>query len=269
MSVGFSRPRVTGPLVGLFAVATTLALALRTSPPVILAFWIGTALSVGYWRIGGRTLNDELLHRVTTVPYDGEVTALEASNQQARKTVDTQIRNLGDIDTRAARILRLNAVLVGLILTALSATARLVSLETASILNVYVGTGVVLLLVSTGVAGVLYTASRLRVGVTPEDLVTTLEEDLDHRELQLVLAKSYAAWIEYNARAELQSTFFLTMSVLLVVASLAYLSLGVYAVLVSPVPTALEMATNLSLLCMVLLTGFPHQLWRLVTQLVE
>ena len=203
MPAALPRTAVAGPLAALLAVATTLVLAPRVGPPTILAFWLGTALIVGYWRVGGRRLNDELLHQLTTMPYDRDVTALEASNEQARKTVDAQIRNLGDVDTRAAQILRLNAILVGLVLTALSVTARLAGLQTASLLNVHVGTGVALLLVSTGVAGVLYTASRLRVGVTPEDVVTALEEDLNHDELQLVLAKSYAAWIEYNTRSEL------------------------------------------------------------------
>lgn len=49
---------------------------------------------------------------------------LELAHEEAQRTVDDQIQTLNDIDTKAARILRLDVVLISIVLTGVSITLQ-------------------------------------------------------------------------------------------------------------------------------------------------
>lgn len=97
------------------------------------------------------------------------------AREEAHRTVDNQIQTLNDIDTKAARLLRINLVLLSVILTGFSITLNLQSppdnraapLHLVDLVDVYTVTGLVLLLLPTAVAGITYTASNLRIGMNP------------------------------------------------------------------------------------------------------
>jgi hypothetical protein len=58
-----------------------------------------------------------------TIRIDEPVNIVEISRQEAQRTLDNQFRMLSDIDDKAARLLRINLILLGIILTGISIAA--------------------------------------------------------------------------------------------------------------------------------------------------
>lgn len=212
----------------------------------------------------GRTDTNQELARLQYDPAD--VSALERSIAEARETLDAQITNSNDIDTKAIRIFRINVFVIGLLLSALTFVPDTQRFQLNDFLNAYLGTGMVLLLLSTGFAGLTYTASDLRAGVSKANIATVFEEDLYDTELQVVLSKSYAKWISDNQSAEVLNSFYSTSTILLSICAVAYLLLGSYDALVGPVSPPLVIATNASLLAVTIASGYPSQVKRVLDQ---
>lgn len=202
---------------------------------------------------------------------DEGVDVLSISREEAHRTVDSQVRTLESIDTKAAKTIRLNLVLLGIILTGLSlATAP----ETApdgpvyysDLVNVYTITGTGLLLGSTAVAAVTYTSSSLRVGVGPTDLRSFLDNDYSDRANLEGLVEGYAEWIEYNYEINAKNAPLGTLTVLLLLVAMASLALGVKQAATGRVEWWLLAGTVGLLLLVVYLTGFLVQVrryWRI------
>jgi hypothetical protein len=133
--------------------------------------------------------------------FDLDLIALE----EGRRTINKQNEILNNIDSKAARILRINLVIVGLILTGIS-VATGIGRQTAPVqgllsdgINIYTELGLLAILLSTGVAALTYTASALRIGVTGGSLRRIVfEGDTPDRKRLRGLTRSYAKWIERN-----------------------------------------------------------------------
>lgn len=193
--------------------------------------------------------------------------ALEEALTEARKTLQIQVDNLNDLDTKAVRILRVNVLLTGIILSALTFSAKAETVSFDGFLNVYFGVGILLLIASTAAAGLTYTASDFRVGMSRRDLEMTLDEDLTTHELHLALTKSYAKWIHQNQSTEVLNSFYSTSTILLLIYAVTYLALGVYDALVRQVPILLEGASNVALLVITLASGYLSQIKRVLREL--
>jgi hypothetical protein len=187
----------------------------------------------------------KLTQELASIDYDPDgSTGLQKSIAEGRETLNTQIDNINDIDTKAIRILRVNVLLIGLILSALTFSARSEAIPLEDLLNIYIGTGLFLSVSSTAMAAVTYTASDFRAGMSTENIITMLDEDLTDEELELVLSKSYAKWISNNQSTEIINSFYSTSTILLLIFAVTYLSLGIYHALIGPVPFLLEGGTN-------------------------
>lgn len=125
----------------------------------------------------------------------------ERAIEETRRTIDYQYRTLADVDSKASRLLQINLVVVGLVLTGLSVSVGSPSLSSGPLVNSYTATGVTLLLVSTVLAGVTYTATKLRIGVDADTVRQMLSGELSDGQIDRGLAKSYARWIEENERS--------------------------------------------------------------------
>lgn len=193
--------------------------------------------------------------------------SLEKGVAEARETLDAQIENLNDIDTKAIRILRVNVLLTGIILSALTFSAKTDVISFNKFLNIYFGLGVFLLISSTATAGLTYTASDSRVGMSKPNLQTLIAEDLSDDELNLVLTKSYAKWIQNNQSTEIINSFYSTSTILLLIYAITYIALGVYDALIQQVPFLLEGLSNVALLLMTLASGYPSQISRIIDEL--
>ena len=108
------------------------------------------------------------------------------AREEAHRTVDNQVGTLNDIDDKAARLLRVNLVVLGIILTGLSVSFEGASEPTVTVLsnlmNSYTTVGLILLFGSTIVAGLTLTASHMRAGMSGQNLVAMLWNDYSDRE---------------------------------------------------------------------------------------
>lgn len=191
--------------------------------------------------------------------------ALERTIDEARETLSQQIRALTDIDTKAIKILRINVLVVGALLSGLSLGASYVSVDVSDLWNTYFGVGFASLLVSSATAALTYRATDFRVGIDSKNVQQVVENDLRDDELLRVLTRSYARWIEYNVSANVRNAPWITSTVLALVVALTYVSLGVYHAVVANVSTMLLIVTNVLLLAVIYLSGLPT----LVQQYVE
>lgn len=167
------------------------------------------------------------------------------AREELRATFDYQVERLREIDNKAIEILRANLVLIGIVVTAGSIVVQ-TEFELGGFLNPFTLAGGLLLLVSTGLAAVTYTASDLRGGLSiadvdavvdaqrrgPDDPAVDAAADGSTDADEAVagfderLLRSYAEWIDYNARVIAVNDLLATITVLLVFVSFMYVVAG-------------------------------------------
>lgn len=168
-------------------------------------------------------------------PVDPAVAA--TAREELRTTFSYQVERLREIDTKAIEILKANLVLIGIVVTGGSIVVQ-TEFELGGFLNLFTLAGGALLLVSTGLAAVTYTASDLRGGLSIADVDAVVAAErrvaepsddgaeppvgFDER-----LLRSYAEWIDYNARVIAVNDLLATVTVLLVFVSFVYVVAGV------------------------------------------
>ncbi|WP_152418491.1 hypothetical protein [Haloarcula amylolytica] len=212
--------------------------------------------------------DSDLSQELASIRYDptGE-SALQTGISEARETIDAQIETLNDIDTKAIRVLRVNVLLVGLFISALTFSTRTNSLNLDAFINIYLGNGILLLILSTVSAGLTYTASNFKPGIGKQNIITTLEEDLNKEELDRVLIKSYAKWINDNNSTQTLNAFYSTSMLLFLIYALTYLALGTYSALIDDVPLFLNIIAMLALFAITLASGYLSQIKEVGRQL--
>lgn len=161
--------------------------------------------------------------------FDGDLEAARRLRAEGRSTLDHQLDALDDIDSKASSILRVNMLLLGLILTALSLAAEDGIISLGELSNGYTFVGIIFLLLSTAFAALTYTASDTEVGIDSKTMRNALEADLTSREVEVGMAEGYAYWIDFNARTNTLNTVLITLTSWFIVISLANFSLGIYA----------------------------------------
>ena len=156
-----------------------------------------------------------------------------ATREELRTTFDYQVERLREIDTKAIEILKANLLLIGIVVTGGSIIVQ-TDLDIAGFLNAFSVVGGLLLLASTGLAAVTYTASNLRGGLDVAAVDAVIADagrdggshddapDFDER-----LLRSYAEWIDYNARVTAVNDLLATVTVLLVFVAFVYVIAGV------------------------------------------
>jgi len=198
---------------------------------------------------------------------DGDIDIAKIAREEAHRTIDSQIQTLDDIDSKAARLLRLNLILLGIVLTGLSLAAPAesgtnVPIAYADLANRYNVAGVILLLFSTGVAAVTYTASSLQAGAGPEDLKQMINNDYSDRENLEGLVESYAEWIQYNYTVNAKNAPLGTLTLLLLILAMVAFSLGVKNAISGTVEWWLLLIVGLLLAAVIWFTGFIGQIMR-------
>ncbi|WP_232745108.1 hypothetical protein [Halorubrum aethiopicum] len=163
------------------------------------------------------------------------------AREELRTTFTYQVERLREIDTKAIEILKANLVLIGIVVTGGSIVVQ-TEFDLGGFLNPFTLAGGVLLLVSTGLAAVTYTASDLRGGLSIADVDAVIAAE--HRRTRSEesggdgvrdrppgfderLLRSYAEWIDYNARVTAVNDLLATVTVLLVFLAFVYVVAGV------------------------------------------
>lgn len=194
---------------------------------------------------GNRTSSrnqDELRDELDAIEYEGDGQLLTELREEARETVDAQRATLNDIDTKASKILRLNIVLIGVLVSAVSIVAQVGPGSDSGLdavgqfVNVYSGAGIAALVLSTAFAAMTYTASELDVGVSSDNLTELLRADFTRREAELLLVKNYIVRINFNRSTNVRNIPLIQTTILLVVVAVVSLSLSVYEAVIGPVP---------------------------------
>lgn len=180
------------------------------------------------------------------------------SREEARRTLEEQLRVLEDIDTKAVKVLRVNVVLVGLVLTAVSIGVR-TGRPVESLPNWYLVAGVGCLLASTAVATLTYTTTSIRAGIDVDGLRYMLANDLSDERNVEELVYSYADWMEFNYETNVRSAMLGTLTVLLLAHAVTFLSFGVFETFLGPPSRPVSVATIPVLLAFTWFTGFPKQ----------
>jgi len=155
------------------------------------------------------------------------------TREELRTTFDYQVERLREIDNKAIEILKANLLLIGIVVTGGSIVVQ-TTVDLAAFLNPFTVVGGLLLLASTGLAAVTYTASDLRGGldIKAVDAVVASEtggSPTDAPEFDERLLRSYAEWIDYNARVTAVNDLLATVTVLLIFVAFVYVIAGVVA----------------------------------------
>ncbi|GAA0505982.1 hypothetical protein SAMN04488066_101106 [Halorubrum aquaticum] len=165
-----------------------------------------------------------------------------AAREELRTTFTYQVERLREIDTKAIEILKANLVLIGIVVTGGSIVVQ-TEFDLGGFLNPFTLAGGVLLLVSTGLAAVTYTASDLRGGLSIADVDAVIVAEHERTRVEGAagdattestspgfderLLRSYAEWIDYNARVTAVNDLLATVTVLLVFLAFVYVVAGV------------------------------------------
>ena len=161
--------------------------------------------------------------------------------EATRTTLDKQVEWLHEIDDKAMRTLRFNVLLLGLLVPGYSMAVRHgTASRLADFYSIDTALGISCLVASTALAGLTYTASSIDVGVSADDVRVARRARIPDRAAFDALVSSHAEWIRTNRRTILWNSFFVTITVLLLIYGVVFLSLGVASVLAGPIPTVIR-----------------------------
>lgn len=188
--------------------------------------------SAGQVDVGEDTDLHPLKEDIRDLEYAGDTETLTKLREESQRTLRNQLDTLDDIDSKSMSILRINIVLLGLILTAVSIASDTPNgssiVPVTELNNLYFVSGIVAILVSTAIAALTYTASDSDVGIQQERIYSTIDANLSEREFEVAATQTYAHWIGFNRRTILLNAPYITLTTLLIVVALIHLSLGVY-----------------------------------------
>lgn len=162
--------------------------------------------------------------------------AMEMAHEELKVTFEYQVQRLREIDGKAIEILKANLLLIGIVVTGGSILIQ-TDLDLAAFINVFTVVGGLLLLASTGLAAVTYTASNLRGGFDADAIEAAIAADTaasgergPNRAFQAQVLRSYGRWIEYNARVTAINDMLATATVLFVFVAFVYIIAGIVVV---------------------------------------
>lgn len=155
---------------------------------------------------------------------------------EARETLNRQLDAQSDIDDKAARTLRINTILLGVVFSGVSfllddSMVR----EGGAVFNDFTVAGLVLLLSSTAFAALTYSASDAVVGISREDVETLIDGGYSEIANKEGLAISFGEWIEFNSETIDIDAFYFTSTTSLLIWSLSFLSLGIADAISHPI----------------------------------
>jgi hypothetical protein len=167
---------------------------------------------------------------------DDEITETEllrVGREEAHRTLDKQMERLDGIDTKAAKILRLNLVLIGILLTGVSIIAsngdsdQLVA-NSSELLNIYTYFGIGSLLASTVLAALTYTSTNIRAGMSGRDIGKMISNDYSAKQNYRGMVESYSIWLQYNFKTNTRAAPLGTGTLLFLIYAIICISAGVF-----------------------------------------
>lgn len=168
--------------------------------------------------------------------------------EEVRETIAGQVAWLREIDDKAMRTLRFNAILLGLVVPVFSSAVEFgLVTEMRPFYTPHTVLGIVALVASTALAGLTYTSSSIEAGVSSEDVRTARRRELTDEEVRDVLLTSYVAWIQSNQKTVRWNTILVTLTVLLTIVAFVSLALGIASAILGSIPAVVTYSAYVGL----------------------
>lgn len=194
----------------------------------------------------------------SSLAEDREIADLALS--EARETLNIQLDTQSDIDTKAARVLRVNTLVLGIIISVMSFVIDdSVVRPDGELFNSYAITGMVVLLTSIALSALTYSASDPVVGISRSDVETLVDggySDLANKE---GLALAFGEWIEFNSETIDMDAFYFTSTTTALVWALSFLSLGFVDAVSHSIEPLTVLAVVTALVCYTYVTEWISQ----------
>lgn len=167
---------------------------------------------------------------------DERIAIAEHVGQEARKTLEQQIDTLTWIDEKAGRMMRVNILFLGIILSGFSfLIGQEIVRDNVSIFNLYTIVGLGLTVFSISVSALAYTASNTVGGIKGNAINDIFESEYSEVQVKEGIASSYEDWIRGNRQPVVTNALWITASAILLTAGLIFLSIGVIHAVAFPV----------------------------------
>lgn len=191
---------------------------------------------------------------------------LEIAREEAHRTIDKQFETLDDIDNKAAKILRLNLLLLSIILTGFSVIAAdngTDSMMTGpGIPNQYLILGILSIIASTSVAAFTYTASNKKGGMSGRDIADLLDSDYSAETDLKDIVEGYSFWMQMNFRTNTVNAPLVTGVLLLLIYGIILVAVGVYHAFVHPAGITMTIAVMVVISLITWRSGIANQIQR-------
>lgn len=195
-----------------------------------------------------------------SIDFQGDTATIERIIDESSKTISHQLDAQDDYDRTAISIVRLNGVLLSLIVGLVVVSVHLDQVTATDIANEFTAVGILALLVSSITGAWVVTLSKYIVGIDTETIEQVMDADLREEEFSVLLAQSYAHWIEHNDDLMMKNTPLLSLTILLFVSGLASFALGAYAAFVGEYAGHLGVAVLLLILVFAWMDSLHQQL---------
>ena len=166
---------------------------------------------------------------------------------ECRRTLAYQLESISELDAKAVSVFRTTVLIGALFLAVLSVLAETSPQMLSALANRYTGLGLTTLLVSSSMAVLAHTASRLETGIHPQHFVDVSDAGYTPLELEWGLTAGYTHWLARNQRTNMKKAALLTGSMVVLVAALVHISLGVYVAVVDRHTVALVLVSWIGL----------------------
>lgn len=146
----------------------------------------------------------------------------ELLQEEARAVLEHQLETLNDIDDKAARTVRITALLVGAVFGAISFGDA-----SSLIVNQYTWWGSVSLILAVVLGMTTYSQSSPYVGPKPDDWERLLEAGSSSAEMvETLISEGYSGWVDYNDTVNEIDSYFLELTQWALATSLILFGVG-------------------------------------------
>lgn len=154
----------------------------------------------------------ESVEETGSMPEEHDLDSLYVAQDEARAVLDHQIQMFSDVDDKAAITFRLNAILLGLILTAASFVSQSEILELAIYINPFTVSAVIALIVSFVFAVMTFMGTEISTGVGPTGISRLMENRYTETEWLILLLRSEGEWMQANEARQSRNADYLFYS---------------------------------------------------------
>lgn len=139
---------------------------------------------------------------------------------EARATLDQQIEKIHREDEKAVKMARVNLIILGILVSSLSVIFGVSGISASQFLNAHNAVGLILMVLSTILAGMTYTSSRFEMGVGPD--VISKASEMDSAEFFDRVQNQYTDWVKKNQRIHKLNAYAITWVIIFAITGIVF-----------------------------------------------